>query len=89
MRGSGESVTITVEGAPVVVTAGLSLAAALLESGHAVLRPSPRSGAPRGSFCLMGACQECAILVDGAVERACLVPVRAGMEVRLAGAHEG
>jgi predicted molibdopterin-dependent oxidoreductase YjgC len=34
----------------------------------------------------MGACQECAILVDGTIRQACLTPVAAGMAIDLKGA---
>jgi sarcosine oxidase subunit alpha len=34
----------------------------------------------------MGACQECAIHVDGVLKQACMVPVREGMIVELRGA---
>jgi D-hydroxyproline dehydrogenase subunit gamma len=62
------------------------LATALACEDVLALRRSPRTGAPRGAFCFMGACQECAVTVDGAVRQACLTPVRAGMTVELGGA---
>jgi len=34
---------------------------------------------------LMGVCQQCAIVVDGAIRQACLTPVRAGLSVKLRG----
>ena len=64
---------------------GESVAAALMGAGIWRLRQSPRQRAPRGAFCLMGVCQECAIRIDGALQQACLVPVREGMSVELKG----
>jgi len=61
--------------------AGRMLAAALIAAGHVNLRTSPRAGAPRGAFCLMGSCQECRVLVDGELALACRVRVRSGMTV--------
>ena len=75
------SVTITVDGAPLAVPEGLSVAAALLAAGVSTLRHAPRDGAPRGAFCLMGVCQECVCEIDGTRREACRVPVREGMDV--------
>ncbi len=79
-------VAVTLDGAPALLPAGESLATALLCEGHVLLRRSPRDGTPRGAFCFMGACQECAILVDGTIRQACLTPVTEGMAIELKGA---
>ncbi len=65
---------------------GEMLAAALLAAGIFELRRSPRAGTPRGALCFMGACQECAIHVDGRLQQACQVRVADGMIVELRGA---
>jgi len=75
-------VTLSVDGCEVEAHEGESLAAALFAAGIRRLRSSPRSGAARGMFCLMGACQECLVLVDGRRALACRESVRAGMAVR-------
>ncbi|MFN4099995.1 MAG: (2Fe-2S)-binding protein [Pararhodobacter sp.] len=77
---------IEVNGSLMVARAGMTVAAALLENGIYHLRNSPAAGTPRGAFCMMGACQECAILIDGRIRRACQTRVREGMSVVLAGA---
>lgn len=77
---------IEVNGTLTPCRAGMTVAAALLEQGVYQLRNSPTAGTPRGAFCLMGACQECAILIDGRIQRACQTVVRDGMCVVLAGA---
>ena len=62
---------------------GMNLAAALLSQGELVFRESPVSGAPRGPFCLMGACFECLVEIDGKLDRqACMVEVAENMEIR-------
>ncbi len=78
-------VSITVDGAPLTVRAGDMLATALARAGLLRLRNSPRTGAPRGAFCHMGVCQECALHVDGAIRQACLTPTCAGMVVERRG----
>ena len=51
--------------------------------GVAATRVSPVSGTPRGPFCMMGACFECVVSVDGHTERACMTEVRDGMCVEM------
>ena len=76
-------VEITVEGRPIAAYDGESLAVALAAAGHLHLRDSPNGGTPRGAFCMMGVCQECAVTCDGRRTAACMTPVRAGMRVDL------
>jgi sarcosine oxidase subunit alpha len=78
-------VQIRVDGIAVEAPEGEPLATALAAAGLLRLRASPRAGTPRGAFCFMGVCQECAIHVDGALAQACLTPVREGMAVELRG----
>ena len=67
---------------------GETVAAALLAHGRRQLRRSPGEGAPRGAFCLMGACQECAVRIGGRLDLACLVEVRDGLAVECRGAAD-
>lgn len=78
-------VSVSVDGKACELPEGMMLATALASTGVRILRQSPRAGASRGAFCLMGACQECAIHVDGVLRQACMTPVRAGMSVELRG----
>jgi aerobic-type carbon monoxide dehydrogenase small subunit (CoxS/CutS family) len=73
-------IELTVDGHVVRAPAGQSVAAALLTAGQTVLRESP-AGGPRGLYCGIGVCQECRVVVDGAVVRSCVTPVVAGMRV--------
>ena len=79
-------VALTVDGRALEAHEGETLAAALLAAGVWRLRSSPRAGAARGIFCLMGSCQECLVVVDGRRALACQAPVRAGMSVTTGGA---
>jgi sarcosine oxidase subunit alpha len=82
----GESFEILVDGRPVAAYEGESIAAALIAAGIPATRRSPRLGEPRGYFCGMGVCWECAVRVDGGrLERACMQRVRPGMRVGIAG----
>ena len=81
-RAARPTVTIYVDGSPIYATAGQSVGAALLEHGEVTLRWSSRSAEPRGLFCAMGACYECAVQIDGRpAERACMTPVSEGLRV--------
>lgn len=76
------SVTILFEGAPIRARSGESVASALLAAGILAVRTTPVSGAPRGPFCMMGACFDCLAVVDGVGGvQTCLVPVREGMRI--------
>ena len=77
-------VVIVVDGAPMTAYPGESLAAALLAAGRRAFSRTP-GGAPRGPFCNMGICFDCAVEIDGvAGVRACMTAVRAGMTVTTA-----
>ncbi len=59
------AVTIHIDGRAFVARAGDSVAAALLAAGRAACRSTAVSGSPRGPFCLMGACFDCLVEIDG------------------------
>ncbi len=76
--------TFTVDGAPVVGVRGEPLAAAMIAAGIRVFRTMPRFGDPRGGYCMIGRCADCQVIVDGNPGvRACVTPVRAGIDVRI------
>lgn len=77
------TVAVEFDGRRLQVPANGSVAAALLASGVSRFRSTPVSGAPRAPYCMMGACFECLVEIDGVASRqACMVPVCAGMVVR-------
>lgn len=77
-----ERVTIHIHGQPFAVSAGETVAAAVLASGIGHTRKTPISNAPRAPFCLMGVCYECLMVIDGRPnQRACRVRVREGMTI--------
>ena len=79
----GATVTFTFDGRPVTAIAGDSVAEALAAGGVTRLRDSVVSGAPRGIHCMMGACFDCLVEIDGIPNRqACMTPAAEGMTVR-------
>jgi len=77
----GPAIRLVVDGVTVTAFEGESVGVALAAAGRLVLRHSPGLGAPRGMFCLMGVCQECAVDIDGAMLPSCMTPARDGMRV--------
>ena len=77
-----DRVNVTIDGQPVQVPEGETVAAAVLAEGLGNTRTTQISGAPRAPFCLMGVCYECLMVIDGkANQRACTVQVKEGMSI--------
>lgn len=75
-----EGFSITVNGQPVRVAAGASVAAAVVMAGEPC-RFSV-SGEPRGPLCGMGICMECRATVNGVPhQRTCQLLCAPGMDV--------
>ena len=81
--------TISVDGRPVEARTGDTVAAALLGAGIVETRRTPVGDVARGPFCMMGACFDCLMEIDGVPNRqACMVEARDGMVIRsMAGAR--
>jgi len=77
----GPAVRFLVDGQAVDAFEGESVAAALYAAGMRELRRSPRDGAPRGLFCMMGSCQECLVWVGACKVCSCQIAVGAELEV--------
>ena len=76
------AVTIYYNGEPVPALEGDTVAAALSAAGIRVFRHSHRLNAPRGLFCGIGHCTDCAMEVDGVPNtRVCVTRVKDGMQV--------
>ncbi|SDJ31071.1 (2Fe-2S)-binding protein [Aliiruegeria lutimaris] len=74
-------VAVWFDGAPLELPDGANLAAALLAAGVGVFRHTPVSAAPRAPFCMMGACFDCLVEIDGVVRQACMMEVVEGLRV--------
>ena len=76
-----KTMTVTLDGKPVSLPEGISVAAGLLAIGELVSRVSPTSEKPCSPNCLMGVCYECWMEIDGIKRQACLTPAREGMVI--------
>lgn len=83
------TVTITINNQKYTVSAGISVAAAILMStdNFCFCKSRPQDGIEqqsRGPHCLMGVCFDCLAQINGVPDRqTCLVTVENGMEVSL------
>lgn len=78
---TGPRVEVTWDGTVLRLPDGANLAAALLAAGVEVFRHTSVSGAPRAPFCMMGACYDCLIEIDGITKQACMLNVRKGLVI--------
>jgi hypothetical protein len=74
-------VTVTVNGIPVSVPPGATVAVAVTVAGEACRNSV--TGQPRGALCGMGICFECRVVIDGSPHcRSCQILCKPGMQVR-------
>ncbi|MCJ1884699.1 (2Fe-2S)-binding protein [Pseudomonas sp. LA21] len=71
---------LILDGRPLRVVAGTTVAAALAQRGDGTTRTSV-SGQRRAPLCGMGVCQECRVNIDGQRRLACQTLCRDGMQV--------
>lgn len=73
------SIEISFDGQQIQAAPGETVAVALLAAGFTELRKTPASGSPRSPFCMMGACYDCLVSIDGSVKQACMTSVENGL----------
>jgi aerobic-type carbon monoxide dehydrogenase small subunit (CoxS/CutS family) len=79
-QGMPGQITLTINGAPIAVSSGVTVAVAMLLAGQAC-RTSV-GDEPRGPLCGMGICFECRVVIDGRLHcRSCQILCEQGMEV--------
>ncbi|MEO5566889.1 MAG: (2Fe-2S)-binding protein [Gemmatimonadaceae bacterium] len=72
--------SVTVDGVPIAVASGTSIAALLANAGLSARRSV--TGEVRAALCGMGVCHECRVTIDGrAHQRACVTFVTEGMVI--------
>lgn len=78
-----KTVTITVDGKPLQARAGEMILACLIANGIIINRYTTKRNEPRGLFCGIGQCTDCAMIVNGKPNvRTCITPVKEGMVIR-------
>ena len=77
------SISFRFNGRTIAAAPGQTIAAALLSAGELAARRSTRGGALHGPYCLMGACFECLVEIEGMGKlQSCMTPAQDGMDVR-------
>ncbi|WP_428644801.1 (2Fe-2S)-binding protein [Roseibium sp.] len=89
LKPAGRLVRVRFAGQELELREGGNLAAELLAAGVQPLRVTPVSGAPRNPYCMMGACFDCLVVIDGVTRQACMSEVSDGMEISMHGAGSG
>ncbi len=75
-----EMLNISLNGQPVEVPKGISVAAVALSQNIGHTRTTPVSASKRAPFCMMGVCYDCLMVINGqANQRACSTIVQEGM----------
>lgn len=75
-------VEITVDGKTIMAREGEPILAALLANNIFISRYTLKRKEPRGLFCGIGQCTDCAMIVDGTPNvRTCITPVKTGMVI--------
>lgn len=78
----GKTVEITVDGEKIQAKEGEKILAALLANGIIINRYTVKRKEPRGLFCGIGQCTDCAMIVNGKPNvRTCITPVKDGMVI--------
>ncbi|MBL7063432.1 MAG: FAD-dependent oxidoreductase [Anaerolineae bacterium] len=60
---------------------GENIASALFANGVRIFGHHYKDGAPQGIFCANGQCAQCLVMANGLPVKACMIPVRSGMQV--------
>ena len=82
VKNQNKLVEITVDGKPIEGYEGEPILAALLSNGLRINRYTMKKHEPRGLFCGIGQCTDCAMVVNGKPNvRTCITPVKEGMVV--------
>lgn len=76
-----ETVAVTIFGSEYDMPAGRNLAGEMIAAGITPFRHTPVSGAPRDAYCMMGACFDCLVEVEGENRQACMMRVAEGLVV--------
>ena len=79
----GDELLINVDGNVIKAYECVPFLAAILNAGIKINRYTVKRKEPRGLFCGIGQCTDCAMVVDGKANvRTCITPVKAGMVIK-------
>jgi len=76
------TVEFTFDGRPLRARTGEVISSALYAAGLAVFGHHQKDGGAQGIYCVNGQCSQCTVVADGRPVKACMTPVKPGMEVK-------
>jgi NADPH-dependent 2,4-dienoyl-CoA reductase/sulfur reductase-like enzyme/Fe-S-cluster-containing hydrogenase component 2/bacterioferritin-associated ferredoxin len=77
-----EAIAFSWNASPLSGYDGEMIASALIANGVHIFGHHPKDGSAQGIFCANGQCSQCLVMADGRPVKACMTPLRPGMEVR-------
>ncbi|MDX1718280.1 MAG: (2Fe-2S)-binding protein [Anderseniella sp.] len=80
-QGGPDTCEVVFNGRKLALPRHTNLAASLLAAGIMSFRKTQVSGSPRGPYCMMGACFDCLVKIDGETRQACMETVRDGLMI--------
>ncbi len=81
LKPQGQKIQIFFDDQEIEAIEGENLAAALLAADVTHFRSNPVSKQPRAPYCMMGACFECLVEIDGQSKQACMIEATVGLKV--------
>ena len=76
------AVTFHWNGRPIEGKAGEMISSALIANGIHIFGHHPKDDSPQGIFCANGQCSQCLVIADGLPVKACMTPLKQGMDVQ-------
>lgn len=76
-----DTAVVTIFGVEYDMSAGKNLAGEMIAAGITPFRHTPVSGASRDAYCMMGACFDCLVEIEGENRQACMMRVVDGLVV--------
>jgi len=70
------------DGIPLVGYEGEAISSSLVAAGISTFSIHSKGHAAQGIFCANGQCSQCTVVIDGIARKACVTPLRDGMDVR-------
>jgi sarcosine oxidase, subunit alpha len=77
-----ESVPFTWNGQQMSALQGETISSALFAHGVRIFGHHHKDGSPQGIYCANGQCAQCTVIADSLPVKACMTPVRRGMDVK-------
>ncbi|MCP4745196.1 MAG: FAD-dependent oxidoreductase [Desulfobacteraceae bacterium] len=79
-----ETVSFTWNNVTMTGYAGEMISSTLIANGIQVFGHHPKDKSPQGIYCANGQCSQCLVIADGLPVKACMTPLKSGMQIQSA-----